>query len=158
SPMSPVLSPSAKAKDQYITALAVAPSDSNTVYAATGDGHVWVTHNGIGWSEDDSNLFGTKAGKVVDFSIDPKNPSRDFAVTTADNGSNICFRNPDTGQWVNIDGDFPPNGSAGVNAGLDLNAASLFVDWSYAVPVLYVGSSRGVYYSLNLGQNWTPFG
>jgi len=154
-PMSPVLSPSSKDTDQFITALAVAPSDSKTVYAATADGHVWVTHNGLSWSEDDTNLFGTKAGKVVDFSIDPKNPSRVFAVTSANNGNNIFYRNPQTGQWVNIDGDLP----AGVSStDLNLNTASLFVDWSYAVPVLYVGTSRGVYHSLNFGNNWTPFG
>ena len=35
--ISGVLSPSSKASDQFITALAIAPSDGNTVYAATGD-------------------------------------------------------------------------------------------------------------------------
>lgn len=154
-PISPVLSPSLKAKDQYITALAVAPSDSDTVYAATADGHVWVTHNGIGWSEDDSSLFGTKQGAVVDLSIDPNDPNRVFAVTSANNGNNIFYLNPQTGQWVNIDGDFPNGGAAGQ---LNLNTASLFVDWSYALPILYVGTSRGVYHSVNFGNTWTQFG
>ena len=31
--------------EQYVTALAIAPSDSKTIYAATADGHVWATAN-----------------------------------------------------------------------------------------------------------------
>src|SRR5205807_2018930 len=31
-------------------------------------------------------------------------------------------------------------------------------DWRYATPVLYLGTNRGVYRSLNLGTSWTTFG
>lgn len=36
----------ASANQQYITALAIAPSDPKTIYAATADGHVFATSNG----------------------------------------------------------------------------------------------------------------
>jgi len=52
---------------QYITALAIAPSKSKTIYAATADGHVWTTaNNGQNWNQNDSGLFGTGAGKVIE--------------------------------------------------------------------------------------------
>jgi hypothetical protein len=40
----------------------------------------------------------------------------------------------------------------------NLATTTIFVDWRYAVPALYVGTSRGVYHSVDRGQHWQKFG
>ncbi len=146
---SDVLSPSGTESDTYITALAIAPSASETVYAATADGHVWVTDdNGGSWGERDDGLFGASAGRIVDLDIDPTVPTRAFAVTTGQGGIWLLSQQGSKLVWQNVSGDFPTN----------LGATSLFVDWRYVVPSLYVGTDRGVYHSVDVGKHWKRFG
>jgi hypothetical protein len=148
SDFSPVLSTSSDVSDQYITALAIS-ADGQHVFAATADGHVWIKRPSQFWTQTDDGLFGV-GGKVVEFRIDPTNPLRAYAVTNAGGGNNIWFlqREKNISTWVNISGDFPTN----------LRTATIFVDWQHSPDALYVGTSRGVYHSVNFGQNWTKFG
>ena len=132
----------------YITALAIAESSGKVIYAATADGHVWTTENdGADWAKNDTGLAGSGAGKVVDIRIDPKNAKRAFAVTNGGAGNNIWFLNPADGKWKNISGDMPWN----------LGVIAIAVDWRFTPNVLYVGSARGVYRSLDLGVHWVHF-
>ena len=142
--ISGVLSPSSL----YITALAVAASSGKVIYAATADGHVWTTtDDGAHWAKNDVGLAGSGAGKVVDIRIDPSDAKRAFAVTNAGAGNNIWFLNPSDETWKNISGDMPWN----------LSVISLAVDWRFKPNVLYVGSSRGVYRSIDMGVHWVHF-
>jgi photosystem II stability/assembly factor-like uncharacterized protein len=148
SPFSGVLSPAANVSGQYITALAIAPSSSKIVYAATADGHVWTTNNnGQTWKQNDAGLFGQNAGKIVDMRIDPSNPKRVFAVTNAGAGKNIWYLNPSTTQWKAICGNMPTN----------LWMASICVEWKTPT-ILYAGTARGVYRSTDMGATWNVFG
>jgi len=148
SPISVVLSPSSDVSGQYITALAIAPSKSKTIYAATADGHVWTTaNNGQNWNQNDSGLFGTGAGKVIDMRIDPADAKRVFAVTNAGAGKNIWFLDPATSQWQSICGDIPTN----------LGMGCICADWKKPT-VLFVGTARAVYRSTDLGVHWKIFG
>jgi photosystem II stability/assembly factor-like uncharacterized protein len=147
--LSGILSPSTKVGDQYITALDVAPSDPRSLYAATADGHVWTAKdNGAQWKQNDDGLLGSGVGKVVGFAIDPKNTRRFFAVTSGWAGKNIWFHDPADGKWKNISGNMPWN----------LGVASIAVDWRFTPNVIYVGSFRGVYRSIDLGVKWKRFG
>jgi photosystem II stability/assembly factor-like uncharacterized protein len=148
SPISMVLSPASDVSSQYITALAIAPSSSKTVYAATADGHIWTTtNNGQSWNQNDSGLFGTGAGSVIDMRIDPADAKRVIAVTNAGAGKNIWFLDPATGQWKSITGDMPKN----------LWMVSICADWKNPT-VLYTGTARGVYRSIDLGAHWKVYG
>lgn len=123
----------------YVTALAIAPSDGNVVYAATPDGHVWVTYDdGAHWATCDAGLLGT----VRDLRIDPNDANHAFAVT--DGG---VWELQPSSFWANKTGNIP-------NV---LGFHSIFVDWRPAVPGLFVGTTRGVYRSVNLGATWTKF-
>ena len=146
---SPILSTSSDVSQQYISALAIS-ANGQSVYAATSDGHVWVKHPNKFWEQRDDGLFGQGAGRVVDLRIDPGNPQQAYAVTSGPGGKNIWFlaRANKLDTWTNISGDFLGN----------LGTAAIFVEWQYAPPALYVGTSRNVYHSVNHGQNWTTFG
>ena len=148
SPISMVLSPASDVTSQYITALAIAPSNSKTIYAATAEGHVWTTtDNGQNWKQNDTGFFGTGAGKVIDMRIDPANAKRVFAVTNAGAGKNIWFLDPATGKWKSICGDMPKN----------LWMGCICADWKNPT-VLFVGTARAVYRSTDLGVHWKVFG
>jgi hypothetical protein len=154
---------------RYITALAIAPSNGDTIYAATSDKHLWVTFDhGDKWENYDNGLFGVANGKVLELSIDPQNSNQGFAVTQGSGSKNIwLFQITPFGRppninfppvWINISGDFPA----------DLAINSILVDWeppvlsfpkggANVIPALFVGSDRGVYFSTNLGS-WNKFG
>ena len=142
--ISGVLSPSGKC----ITALAIAESSGKVIYAATADGHVWTTTNdGDHWNENDTGLLGSGVGKIVDIRIDPSNAKRAFGVTSGGGGNNIWFLDPADATWKNMSGNMPSN----------LGVVSIAVDWRFVPNVLYVGSARGVFRSLDLGVHWKRF-
>ena len=138
------LSTSDAASDGWITALAIS-KDGETVYAATGDGHVWVKRPQKFWEERDKGLFDAGAGPLIDFRLDPANSDRAFAVTGGQSGVWQLSPNGQIPTWTNVSGNLPKN----------LGPASIYVDWQYALPSLYVGTDRAVYRSVDLGQHWT---
>jgi len=169
--ISEILSPIAGKPNEgrHITALAIAASSRETIYAATSDKYLWVTfNNGDKWERYDNGLYGVAAGKILGISIDPENSNQGFVITSGAGLKNIWlfqitpYRRPPQINilpvWIDISGDFPPS----------LSINSLLVDWKPQVlfipkggadiiPVLFVGTDRGVYFSMNLGS-WEKFG
>jgi photosystem II stability/assembly factor-like uncharacterized protein len=134
---------------QYITALAIAQSDPKTVYAATADGHLFATTNGgTSWQKRETGLYGLGAGKIVDIRIHPTNPRRAVAVGTGQGSIWSLDKVGSSLQWANIAGNLPTY----------LRSSTIFADWQPATPALYLGTSRGVYHSIDLGTTWDPFG
>ena len=138
------------ASQQYITALAIAPSKPTMIYAATADGHIWVTTNGgSSWSASDTGVFGSGGGKIVDIRIDPSNAGRVVAVGSGQ--ASVWYRGLRRAllpQWANISGDLPGY----------LRFGTIFADWQYDIPALYLGTTRGVYHSVDRGAHWSGFG
>ena len=145
----------------FISAIALAPSDPNTIFAGTEDGRVFKTTNAGNdcnpncptWTEVDSGLP-LQNQRIMDLEISPNDPDYDFAVTSPFLGRDdmapdfsgffhVWVRNG--GAWSPINGNLPTK----------LGGESLAVDWQQPTPVLYIGTLRGAYVSTNLGTTWT---
>jgi photosystem II stability/assembly factor-like uncharacterized protein len=144
-----------------VSALAIAPSAPNTIFAGAEDGRVFKTTNAGNdcnpncptWTEVDTGLP-LQGQRVMDLEIDPANPDHDFAVTSPFLGRDdaapdysgffhVWMRNG--GNWSSINGNLPT----------ELGGETLAVDWQPATPVLYIGTLRGAYKSTDLGATWT---
>jgi len=143
-----------------ISAIALAPSEPNTILAGTEDGHVFKTTNAgaasPSWVQIDSGLP-LQGQRVMDLEISPTDPDHDFAVTSPFMGRDD--KAPDfsgfSHVWVRNGGGWSPiNGSLAQRLG----GESLAVDWQPATPVLYLGTLRGVYTSTDLGTTWARDG
>jgi len=146
--ISPVLS-----AGQFISSIAIAPSAPNTVYAATGDGRLFVTTNDFTWTERDAGLPLNYYAHVMDMEVDPANPQHAFVVCGTflggDNDAYHVFVTTNGGvSWTNITGNLP----------FEDAGQSLAVDWRFATPRLYVGTLRGVFLSTDNGAHWNAFG
>jgi hypothetical protein len=132
---------------QFITNLAIAPSDGSTVYVATDDGRLYMTPNdGTNWFERDGNLPAVSYNRVADIAVDPSDSQHVFIVTNGTGASNHIWLTTGGGAaWGNITGNLPVN--YWVN--------TIAVDWRHAMPVLFVGTARGVFRSTDLGVTWS---
>jgi hypothetical protein len=153
---------------QPITAISIDPSDPNTIYAGTIDGHIFATNSDgapttqdpKGWHEADGGLP-LNGQTVMDLKVDPADPSVVFAVTSSYVGRDdqarrlgafphvwISFNNG--GLWYPIQGNLPT----------EVGGESLAVDsrpQPNAAPILYLGTQRGAFWSTDLGTTWTQF-
>jgi photosystem II stability/assembly factor-like uncharacterized protein len=127
-------------KNPFVVTLAIAPSDSNTVYASSQDQHLWVTYDdGSTWNTCDNGL----SGLIRDLRIDPEDRGHVFAVS----GGDVFLLAAEGAAWTSIKGNLP--------SFLSLN--TIYVDWRGALPRLFVGTNRGVYQSVDLGVTWSKF-
>src|SRR5216683_7636705 len=146
-------------KGQNITAIALAPSDPNTVYAGTYDGHVFKTSNAgdanPAWNPVETGLV-SNGQTVMDLKVSPTDPNYVFAVLSKfvdrdDKAPNLSGSfhvwAHSGGGWSQINGNLPT----------ELGGESLAVDWQPATPKLYLGTQRGVFGSDDLGTTWTRF-
>ncbi len=143
--MGRVLSPGAS-----ITAIAIAQSQRDTVYAATEDGRFFATFDGgSNWVERDQGLPLGSANLTLDIVIDPAHPNHVFIQTSGLAAQGRVWMTNDGGSsWSRLDAGIPTN----------LLVLSLAVDWRFRHPILYAGTSRGVFFSTDAGMNWSLFG
>jgi uncharacterized protein (TIGR03437 family) len=129
-----------------LTALAVAPSDSNTVYSGSADGQFAATTNAGAGAESSWALLGTilPGGSVTHIEVDPKSRTRVY-VTVGGAGSDHVFRSDNGGQtWTDISGNLP-----------DVVVSSLVIDPDLP-NTLYIGTDIGVFWTNDAGANWSP--
>jgi hypothetical protein len=135
-----------------VTALAISPADPNTIYAATADGHVFVTSNdGKTWSQHDITINGVDiGGPETSFALDLKDPKIAYTVRAAFNGGTSVghvFETLNGGMtWTDLTGNLP-----------DLPTWSVAVDSQPGAQEIFVGNDNGVYASADGGATWTPY-
>lgn len=131
-----------------ITSIAVAPTNSNVIYAGTDDGNVWVSDDGgENWFKVSSTL---PRRWVTRITIDPKDEKTAYITYSGlkwREPQPHVFRTADFGlTWTDISNNLP---DAPVNA---------FAVDPYYPEILYLGSDVGAFFSLNSGQEWQTLG
>jgi hypothetical protein len=143
---SPISTPSTSGwtTTSSITAIGLAPSDTNSVYAATTGNHLFVTTNhGASWTDHPLPVSGT----VADIQVNSANSQVAYAVISGFTTGGNVYRTTNGGAgWTNVSGNLP-----------NLPAWSLQID-STTPGRLYVGIDDGVYVTINDGANWSRFG
>ena len=124
-----------------VNAIGLAPSDTNTIYAAAS-GHIFGTSNhGVSWTED--SISGNP--HVADLQVDAASATTVYAVINRFNAAGTVFRTTNGGAtWTSITGNLPIE-----------PVWSLQID---PIGVLYVGTDDGVYATTNSGTTWSRFG
>lgn len=144
SAISPV-SPATPLDASYISHLAVAPSDPQTIYVCYEgyDGKVFKTNNGgANWTNIET---GIPERYPTHLAVDPLN--RDIVYCTVSGyGSGHVYKSTNGGAtWSNSSTGLP-----------DLPVNCIVVDQSNNQK-LYVGNDLGVYYSSDGGANWSDY-
>jgi photosystem II stability/assembly factor-like uncharacterized protein len=141
-----------------VSSIEVAPSDSNRVYAGTGD-KVWQSGTGKIYRSDDNGATSPWTDKTTstlpssrplgDIDIDGSNADRVvicYAGTSAGGSANHVFESTDGGDsWTDISGDLPNMSVSAV--ALDPNDDD----------TIYVGTDVGVFRTTNGGSDWLAF-
>jgi photosystem II stability/assembly factor-like uncharacterized protein len=131
-----------------ITAVAVAPSNRNTIYAGTDDGNLWVTRDaGATYTRLDAALPDLWITRVA---VDPASDATAYVTFSGfrvDQPLAHVFRTTNHGAtWQNISAELP---DAPVNdIAIDPRKSSS----------LYVGTDVGVFVTHDLGATWAPLG
>ena len=131
-----------------ITAIAVAPSDRNTIYIGTDDGNLWVTRDtGRTYLRVDITLPRLWVTRVAVDPTDDATAYVTFSGFRVDQPLAHVFRTTDHGgHWSDISSDLP-----------DAPVNSVAVDPRDS-STLYVGTDVGVFVSRDVGASWSPLG
>jgi hypothetical protein len=149
-PISPALTDSTSGE---LSALAVAPSSSSTIYAASGyaqawreydHAQVWVTSDtGGNWTNVTGSL---PQRRVSDIAVDPADASTAY-LTFAGYGSGHVFRTTDRGgSWQDISGTLP-----------DAPVYAVIIAGIASPRTLYLATEVGVFKSNDGGSTWLAF-
>jgi photosystem II stability/assembly factor-like uncharacterized protein len=131
-----------------VTTIAVAPGNSDVIYAGTDDSHVWVTTNlGTNWTDISGPLPTRWVTRVIVDPVDENIIYVTFSGLKWRDPQPHVFRSSDMGaNWTDISSNLP---DAPVNAfAVDNNHQNY----------LYLGSDVGMYVSSNTGQSWQFLG
>lgn len=130
-----------------ITTLAVAPADSNIIYAGTDDGNIQVTFNGgTTWTLVNSGL---PYRWVTRIAVDPLDPLTAYATLSGyryhDNMSHVYKTVNGGNSWINIGSTLP-----------DVPVNDIIFDAT--IGKLYIASDVGVFYTDEDTLNWQLLG
>ena len=121
--------------------IALAPSNTDYIYAATYSG-IWVTkNNGALWEYIKTGL---PSGTISDVTVSNIDPDRVFVTLSSFNANEKVFESKNAGgDWVNISGNSLPN--------LPVNC---IVFQSSSKDDLYIGTDIGVYHKDSSMSDW----
>jgi hypothetical protein len=144
----------------FITTIAVAPSDSNTIYAGTSDGLIWQSSQALQGAPDihDVRQTGQPSRQVSAIAIDPLAPQSAFVsysgfscpgVSGCDGLGHLFFTNNSGAAWTKVDGNLP-----------DVPVNDIVIDPDDPTDnSAYVATDAGVYASDNAtagsGSTWS---
>ncbi|TAM83613.1 MAG: choice-of-anchor D domain-containing protein [Acidobacteria bacterium] len=134
-----------------VSAIAVAPGDSNTVYIGTGDGRLWMTSGAESGFCCSYITNSTPNRSVTAIAINPTNAQTAYATFSGYSGFNDTqghvFKTTNAGaNWTDISGNLP-----------NIPVNDIVVDPD--IPnTLYAGTDVGLLATTNGGSTWSPLG
>jgi hypothetical protein len=135
----------------YITAMAVAPSDSNTVYAGSRLAVVYATTNALkGASATFTKVSaGLPYRSLTQLVVDPINAMKAYAAFSGFSGfgdtpGHIFETTDGGGSWTSIDGDLP-----------NVPVNDLVIDPGDPEEMIYAATDVGVFVTANGGAHWS---
>jgi hypothetical protein len=134
----------------FVTTIAVAPSDSNTIYAGTSDGRIWQSAQALSGATDIHmvNQSNQPERSVTAIAVDSANPKAAFAaysgfscpgVNGCDGLGHVFYTNNFGASWLQVDGNLP-----------DVPVNDIVIDPTDATDnTIYIAADSGVYASAN---------
>ncbi len=134
----------------FVTAIAAAPSDSNTIYTGTSDGLLWQSSEALLGAPDIQKVSqtGQPARSVAAIAVDSANPKAAFAafsgfscpgISGCDGLGHIFYSNNSGASWIQVDGNLP-----------DVPVNDIVIDPADATDnTIYIATDAGVYASAN---------
>ncbi len=137
--------------ENFVTTIAMAPSDSNTFYTGTSDGLIWQSSHALSGATDihkvnDASL--QPARSVAAITVDTSNPKAAFVaysgfscpgVAGCDGLGHIFFTNNSGASWMRVDGNLP-----------DIPVNDIVIDPADPSDnTVYAATDSGVYASTN---------
>ena len=135
-----------------ISAIAVAPNNSNTIYTGSNDALVAVTTNALsGTSSSWFNVSTTATRAVTDIKVDPTTSTTAYVTYGGFSGFSDTvghvFKTTNGGRsWADVSGNLP-----------NIPVTSIAVDPDVA-NTLYVGTDVGAFFTSNGGTSWSTLG
>ena len=131
-----------------LTSIAVAPSDSNTVYAGSSDSKVQVTTNagagtGAVWTDRSAGLPTLFVTKIA---ADPGTSTTAYVTFSGFNNSHVLKTTNGGVTWTDISGDLP-----------NIPVNDIVVEPSLA-NTLYIATDLGMFYTSTGGSHWATLG
>ncbi len=142
-----------------VSAIAIAPSNHQIIYAGTSTGKIWKSTDGgatlAGWSDVTAAPLPNRF--CTDIAVDRANPNIVHVTFSGFNSSTPAapghvFRSTDGGaNWTDI------SGTPGTITGLpDIPVNAVEID-AHSATTLYVGTDIGIFRTTNVGASWTVF-
>jgi hypothetical protein len=134
----------------FVTTIAVAPSDSNTIYAGTSDGLLWQSSEALQGAPDIRKISQTNqpTRTVAAIAVDSANPKAAFAgysgfscpgISGCDGLGHVFYTNNSGASWIQLDGNLP-----------DVPVNDIVIDPTDATDnTIYIATDAGVYASAN---------
>jgi hypothetical protein len=126
----------------YISAIAVAEGDSNTIWVGHNNGSLYKTSNGTASNPTWTQVTGTPARPVLRILIDKSNTNRVFVALGGYSSNNLQMTNNSGVTWTSISSTLP---SAPIRS---VVRHPTNPNW------LYAGTEVGVFTSENSGSTW----
>ena len=134
-----------------ITTMAVAPTDSNTVYVGSGEAAVQVSANALNGASATFTMIdtGLPTRSVTHIAIDPTAAATAYVTFSGFSGfgdtDGHIFKTTSSGSsWASIDGDLP-----------NVPVNDLLLDPEDPESTIYAGTDIGVFVTSNGGAHWS---
>lgn len=143
-PVWTAIKPPSATSGNNVSAIAVAPSDSNVIWVGHNNGEIYRTTDGQAAAPTWTRVTSVTATRAVaSILIDPGNASRVFVGYEGLSAGNIIATTDAGATWSDITGNLP-----------QINVKKIIQD-PLATDTLYIGTGLGVYASTTGGTAWT---